>query len=154
MRNINYTPLYRSSIGFDQLTALLDSTTATESVSSGFPPYDIEHLDRDQFKITMALAGFKEDDLHIEVEKNILIIKGRKDKEVAKEYLYHGIAVRNFERRFELAEYIKVTDATLTDGLLEIHLLKKIPEEMKPKSIPINGIETGNLLGDEIDKAA
>lgn len=154
MRNINYTPLYRSSIGFDRLAALLNSSTIAESVSSGFPPYDIEHLDTDQYKITMAVAGFKEDDLHIEVDNNILIIKGRKDKEVAKEYLYHGIALRNFERRFELSDHIKVTDAQLTDGLLTIHLLKEIPEEMKPKSIPITTLATGKILCDDVEEAA
>lgn len=154
MRNINYTPLYRSSIGFDRLAALLDSSTTAESVSSGFPPHDIEHLGTDQYKITMAVAGFKEDDLHIEVDNNILIIKGRKDKKVAKEYLYHGIALRNFERRFELSDHIKVTDAQLTDGLLTIHLLKEIPEEMKPKSIPITTLATGKILRDDVEEAA
>ena len=154
MRNINYTPLYRSSIGFDRLAALLDSTTTTPSVSSGFPPYDIEHQDLDQYEITMAVAGFKEDDLRIEVENNTLVIQGKRGEEDDKKYLYKGIAARNFERRFELADHIRVTDAKLSDGQLKIHLSREIPEELKPRSIPITSAVPGNLIQDETEKAA
>ena len=154
MRNLNYTPLYRSSIGFDRLTALLDPNIASTSIASGYPPYDIEHQEADQYAITMAVAGFKEHDLHIEVESNTLIVKGNKVEEDAKKYLYKGIAARNFERRFELADHIKVTDAKLVDGQLKIHLSREIPEEMKPRSIPITSTATGSLIQDETEKAA
>jgi molecular chaperone IbpA len=154
MRHINYSPLFRSSIGFDRLATLLDSTAATTSISSGYPPYDIEHQGVDQYEVTMAVAGFKEDDLHIEVENNTLIIKGDKVEENTKTYLHKGIAARNFERRFELEEHIKVTDARLGDGQLKIHLSREIPEEMKPRSIAINSSASENLIQDDTEKAA
>jgi molecular chaperone IbpA len=154
MRHINYSPLYRSSIGFDRLAALLDSTAAPTSISSGYPPYDIEHQGVDEYEITMAVAGFKEDDLHIEVENNYLVIKGSKVEEKARKYLHKGIAARNFERRFELADHIKVTDARLSDGQLSIHLSREVPEEMKPRSITINSSASENLIQDDTEKAA
>jgi len=143
MRNVDLSPLYRSFIGFDHLASLLDSANRTDK-SGGYPPYNIESVAEDKYRITMAVAGFLESELHIQSEQNTLVVKGTKataDNE--KKYLYQGIAERNFERRFQLGDYIKVIGAEMENGLLHIALEREIPEALKPRKIEIG---SGKLL--------
>ncbi|NKB32006.1 MAG: Hsp20 family protein [Pseudomonadales bacterium] len=138
MRNFDFSPLYRSAVGFDHLSSLLDSVSRAESTSSSYPPYNIELIDKDQYRISMAVAGFVEDELDIQTEKQTLTVKGKKlDEEAGRNYLHQGIAARNFERRFQLADHVEITAARLANGLLHIDLVREMPEAMKPKSIPI-----------------
>ena len=152
MNTIDLTPLYRSSIGFDRLGSLLDTALRGEQASAGYPPYDIEVTGENRYGITLAVAGFERDELDIQVEKGVLTVRGKKAAEDKEEhqYLYQGIATRAFERKFNLADYIEVTDAKLTNGLLTISLVKEIPEAMKPRSIAIN--QSGNVLEHRADK--
>jgi molecular chaperone IbpA len=136
MNAIDWTPLYRNSIGFDRLATMLNSAMRTESVS-GTPPYNIEMIDQDQYAITLAVAGFEQSDLDIEVAQQVLIVKGSKTPDDERKYLYQGIASSSFERKFSLAEHVEVTDARLSNGLLTIHMKREIPEAMKPRTIPI-----------------
>jgi molecular chaperone IbpA len=154
MNAIDLTPLYRSSVGFDRLASLIDNALTTESTtSSGYPPYNIEVLDENRYAITLAVAGFSQEELDIQVEKGVLTLRGNKRAEDKQKYLYQGIANRTFERTFNLADYIEVTGADLSNGLLTIKLVKEIPEAMKPKSIAIN--QDGNVLEHEaINKSA
>jgi len=139
MTTIDYTPLFRNSIGFDRFFNLLDSAKNTDPSKVGYPPYNIEVIEENNYAITLAVAGFTEDELDIQVNHNQLIVRGQKASgEDTPNYLYQGIAERDFERKFNLADYIEVTDAKLTNGLLTIHLNKKIPEAMKPRNIAIN----------------
>lgn len=152
MNTIDLTPLYRSSIGFDRLGSLLDTALRGEQSSAGYPPYDIEVTGENRYGITLAVAGFERDELDIQVEKGVLTVRGKKAAEGKEEhkYLYQGIATRAFERKFNLADYIEVTDAKLNNGLLTISLVKEIPEAMKPRSIAIN--LSGNVLEHRADK--
>lgn len=138
MNSVDLTPLYRSSVGFDRLASLIDSALTAESTSSGYPPYNIELLDENRYAITVAVAGFSQQELDIQVEKGVLTVRGNKNAKDERKYLYHGIANRTFERKFNLADYVEVTGADLSNGLLTINLVKEIPEAMKPKSIAIN----------------
>lgn len=139
MRNFDLSPLYRSAIGFDRMANVLDSLTRTEQAQPGYPPYNIELTGEDQYRITMAVAGFTQSELNIEVEQNRLTVSGKKSQEENKgEYLYQGIAGRNFERRFQLADHVRVRDASMENGLLHIDLVREIPEAMKPRTIEIN----------------
>ncbi|PWQ95348.1 Hsp20 family protein [Leucothrix arctica] len=138
MNTIDLSPLYRNSIGFDRMASLLDNAMRTESASSGYPPYNIEVLEENRYAISLAIAGFAESDLDINVEKGVLTVRGKKDDEAEREYLHRGIANRAFERKFNLADHIEVTGADLANGLLTINLLKEIPEAMKPRTISIN----------------
>jgi molecular chaperone IbpA len=138
---LDLTPLYRSAIGFDRMARLLDSAVADSKQS--YPPYNIELVEENRYRITMAVAGFSEDNLEITSEQNMLTISGKQDSEDERQYLYQGIAERNFERRFQLEDHVKVTDARLENGLLHVELAREIPEAMKPRKIAING---GNLL--------
>lgn len=139
MRNFDLSPLYRSSIGFDRMANILDSLSTTEQNQPSYPPYNIELTGEDKYRISMAVAGFAEDELGIEVEENKLTITGK--KEVSKEektYLHQGIAARNFERRFQLADHVRVEHAQIENGLLHIDLRREIPEAMKPRTIAIS----------------
>lgn len=138
MNSIDLTPLYRSSIGFDRLASLLDSSLKSDNHATGYPPYNIEVLDDNRYGISLAVAGFADNELDIKVEKGVLTIRGQKESEGERKYLHQGIANRAFERKFNLADYIEVTGADLKDGLLTISLVKEIPEAMKPRSIAIN----------------
>ncbi|MEX1031920.1 MAG: Hsp20 family protein [Cellvibrionaceae bacterium] len=143
MNTIDLSPLYRSSIGFDRMGSLLDSALRADQVSSGYPPYDIEALDDTRYAITLAVAGFDESELSIQVENGVLTVAGKKAGEKSeRHYLHQGIAQRAFERKFSLADHVEVTEAKLSNGLLRISLVKEIPEAMKPKRIAINGQET------------
>ncbi|SEQ98216.1 molecular chaperone IbpA [Amphritea atlantica] len=138
MNTIDLTPLYRNSIGFDRLASLLDSALSSNTVSSGYPPYNIEALDENRYVISLAVAGFEKSDIDITVDRDLLIIKGSKPEDENRKYLYQGIAHRTFERKFDLAEHIEVSGAEMENGLLKISLVKEIPEAMKPKEIPIS----------------
>ena len=142
MTTIDLSPLYRSSIGFDRLASILDRAMSTESVSTSYPPYNIEVLDENQYAISLAVAGFKQSDITINVENGVLTVRGSKEKSEERNYLHQGIASRGFERKFSLADHVEVTDASLEDGLLNINLVKEIPEAMKPKQIAINEKKT------------
>lgn len=144
MNSIDLTPLYRSSVGFDRLASLIDSALTTETPAGGYPPYNIELLDENRYAITLAVAGFAQEELDIQVEKGVLTVRGNKNAKDERKYLYQGIANRTFERKFNLADYVEVADANVSNGLLTINLVKEIPETMKPKTIPIN--QGGNVL--------
>ncbi|WP_428776136.1 Hsp20 family protein [Vibrio sp.] len=137
MNTIDLTPLYRNTIGYDRLASLINSALSTDSVPSGYPPYNIEMVGDNEYAITLAVAGFDQQELEIQVERGVLIVKGSKAKKDSSKYLYQGIAHRSFERKFDLAEYVEVKGAELNNGLLTVHLIKQIPDSMKPKSIAI-----------------
>jgi molecular chaperone IbpA len=137
MRRLDLTPLYKSSIGFDHLASILDQLSSLDA-ENGFPPYNIERLGENNYRISMAVAGFGDNDLSIEVKEGTLTIHGEKGgDEKARQYIHQGIAARNFERRFRLAEYVEVSKATLEHGLLHIDLKRELPEAMKPRTISI-----------------
>jgi molecular chaperone IbpA len=139
MRTFDLTPLYRSTVGFDRLFSLLDQATGLESAPS-YPPYNIERTGENAYRVTVAVAGFAEPELSIEVKENTLTIRGEKQakqNEKDGEVLYQGIAARAFERRFQLADHVVVKGAALENGLLHVDLVREIPEAMKPRTIPI-----------------
>ncbi len=145
MRTYDMTPLYRSTIGFDRLfNELFDSVNKLDG--TGYPPYNIEVQDENNYMITLAVAGFSEDDLEVEVKEQALSIKGTRSDEAAgkeRQFLHQGIAGRSFERRFQLAEHVRVTGASLENGLLTIALEREIPEALKPRKIAINSEGSG-----------
>lgn len=136
MATLDFTPLFRSSIGFDRLPDLLSD--AVGRAESTYPPYNIEKCGEDQYRIVMAVAGFGKDDVELVQEQNRLTIRGRLKETHGRTYLHRGIATRAFERHFDLADYVEVTDATMGEGLLVISLKRELPEALKPRSIPIN----------------
>jgi molecular chaperone IbpA len=136
MATLDFTPLFRSSIGFDQVPRLLSH--ALEREETGYPPYNIDKCGEDQYRIVMAVAGFGKDDVDIVVEQNRLYVRGQKPGANDKVYLHRGITGRPFQREFDLADHGEVTNATIGDGLLVIDLKRELPEELKPRSIPIN----------------
>ena len=136
MHTFDLTPLYRTSIGFDRLAQMLD--TINVDVPAGYPPYNIEKLEDNKYGISMAVSGFDESDLNIDVKENILSVKGDISKNDEKEYLHKGIATRNFERSFRLADYVEVESASLSNGLLNFILVRELPEAMKPRKIEIS----------------
>ena len=136
MRQFDFAPLYRSTVGFDRLAQLLDSVGGFEA--DGYPPYNIERLGENEYRITMAVAGFAKDEFKVEVKESALLVSGEK-KPDAKErtFMHRGIAARSFERRFQLADHVEVKGAELKDGLLHIDLVRNLPERMKPRTISI-----------------
>ncbi|RTR39600.1 Hsp20 family protein [Shewanella canadensis] len=147
MRNYDLTPLYRSAIGFDRLAQLAEHAASNKG-NSGYPPYNIELLNENRYRITMAVAGFTMDELDITSEGDKLLVKGTKAEQQEKErkYLYQGIAERGFERTFQLADYVTVVGANLENGLLNIDLQREIPEALKPRKIEIG---TSRLIDSE-----
>ena len=138
MRHFDLTPLYRSTIGFDRLGSLLDTLGAFEGDTPSYPPYNIERVGENEYRISMAVAGFGEKDLLIEVKENTLSIRGEKQAEVGETtFLHRGIAGRSFERRFQLADHVEVRGADLKDGLLHVDLVRNVPERLKPRTIAI-----------------
>ncbi len=138
MRNFDLTPLYRASVGFDQIADLMDRVTNTDASRETYPPYNIEKTGEDAWRISIAVAGFTEDELNVEVRENALIITARKQpEEVKPTYLHQGIATRAFERRFHLAEHVRVTGALHENGMLHIDLAREVPEALKPRTIEI-----------------
>ncbi|MET4805350.1 Hsp20 family protein [Limibacillus sp. MBR-115] len=145
MRSYDLTPLLRSTVGFDRMARLLDGMTRLDEQAVGYPPYNIEKLGEDDYRITMAVAGFGEDELEITVSDGNLVVRGEtKEKAEPQEvtYLHRGIASRTFERRFDLAEFIKVTGAKLENGLLHIALAREVPEAKKPRTVQIESAAT------------
>ncbi|WP_284194133.1 Hsp20 family protein [Vibrio zhanjiangensis] len=138
MRTVDFTPLYRNAIGFDRLFNMMEATSA-KNTSGGYPPYNIEQKDENNYRITMAVAGFAEEQLELTQKENTLIVKGERKEEENKNYVYQGIAERDFERKFQLADYVKVIGASMENGLLHIELEREIPEAMQPRTIAING---------------
>lgn len=140
MRNFDYSPLYRSTVGFDRLFSLLDNVSQPENSQNSYPPYNIERTGDDKYRITMAVAGFADEDITIEAKQNTLTVsadKGEQEEE-KNEILFRGIAARSFERRFQLADHVEVREASLENGLLHIDLVREIPEAMKPRKIAIS----------------
>ncbi|MEL6465251.1 MAG: Hsp20 family protein [Pseudomonadota bacterium] len=137
MRTYDFAPLYRATVGFDQIADLMDRVLATESNSNSYPPYNIEKTDDDTYRISIAVAGFSDADLGVEVKENSLIVSAKKAEEDSKTYLHRGIATRAFERRFHLADHVVVTGASHVDGMLHIDLVKEVPEALKPRQIEI-----------------
>jgi len=135
------SPLFRSTVGFDRLSQLIDSAFKQEERTLAYPPYNIARLSEDDYEITMAVAGFKQDELTITAQENLLTVSGRaaaKEAEEGRTYLHRGIATRNFERSFSLADHVKVVEANLSDGMLTLKLVREVPEASKPRTIAIN----------------
>ncbi len=155
MRTFDFNPLYRSTVGFDRLFGLFDSL-AGDSRSETYPPYNIERTGENAYRVTMAVAGFGQEDLTIEAKENVLTVKGEKkaETEEEKEVLYRGIASRAFERRFQLADYVEVKGADLVNGLLHIDLVREIPEAMKARTITIGGGKAKGNGKVQIDQVA
>jgi molecular chaperone IbpA len=155
MNTIDLTPFYRSSIGFDRLASMLDTALSTDQASAGYPAYNINTTGENRYAITLAVAGFAQDEIDIQVENNVLTVRGKKeDADNNEKFLYQGITLRPFERKFNLADHVEVTGADLNNGLLTINLVKEIPEAMKPRKIRI---ETDNKTIEhqsDTDKAA
>ncbi len=155
MRNFDFSPLYRSSVGFDRLASMLDQVSNMEQKQPSYPPYNIERIDDDQYRISMAVAGFDASEIDAQTENSMLTVRGSKavnDNDKQPEYLHRGIGTRDFELRFQLDDHVKVVGADLKNGLLHIDLAREIPEAMKPRSITINSDQTTPQL--ETDKAA
>lgn len=138
MTAFDLRPLYRSAIGVDRLASLLNNAATVEQSKSNFPPYNVELVQEDEYLITIALAGYKDSDINITTEQNTLLVRGKLEQNPDKQYLYQGIAGRSFERRFQLADYVRVENASLNDGLLQIELIREVPDAMKPRTIAIN----------------
>lgn len=137
MRTYNTSPMYRSIVGFDRLAALLDAAAKTDS-AGGYPPYNIESVGENAYRVEIAVAGFRSDELTLEARENVLTVSGRKaDNDTGRRFLHQGLAARNFDRRFQLADYVVVSGAQLADGLLTIDLRRELPESLKPRQIPI-----------------
>lgn len=153
MTTFDFTPLFRTAIGFDRLAQALESANRTEA--GGYPPYNIELTGEDQYRISLAVAGFAEDELDIEVKENILKISGRKREDIAgRQYLHRGIANRSFERSYQLADYVRVEGAELQDGLLHVDLQREIPEAMKPRRVQIRRADGEKLIESGKENAA
>ena len=145
----DFSTLYRSTIGFDHLASMLDSISSADRSQPSYPPYNIELLEQDKYRISMAVAGFSDDEISVETENNTLTVSAaRKADGDGKKptYLHQGIAERNFRRQFKLADHVKVVSANLANGLLHVDLEKEVPEAMKPRQIPINGSNVQKLL--------
>ena len=146
MRTVDYSPLYRSAVGFDRLFALLDAAASQDS-ASGYPPYNIERTDENAYRVEIAVAGFKPDELQVEVKEGVLTVQGRKTaNDGERRYLHRGLAERNFERRFQLADHVIVEAADLADGLLTISLRRELPEQLKPRTIEIRSASAPQII--------
>ncbi len=146
------TPLYRSTVGYDRLARMLNEASAFDAPS--YPPYNIEKLSEDDYRITMAVAGFAPQDISVDVKGNALTVSGKKTEtaEGKGEFLHQGIASRAFERRFQLADHMQVNGAAMENGLLHVTLKREVPEALKPRTIPVNGVEAPKVI--ESRKAA
>ena len=143
MRTCDFSPLWRSTIGFDRLFDLAES--AQRASEDHYPPYNIERLGEDRYQISLAVAGFSPDEISVTAEQNVVTIEGAKPEKPEREYLYRGISTRAFKRQFNLADYVQVENASFDNGLLKIELVREIPEAMKPRQIAINGATPDNL---------
>lgn len=157
MRTFDLAPLYRSTVGFDRLFSLLDQSAGFDGAAQGYPPYNIERTGENAYRVTVAVAGFTQDDLSLEVKENTLTIRGERQTRATEkngEVLYQGIAGRSFERRFQLAEHVQVQGASLENGLLHVDLVREIPEAMKPRQIPIGNAGSAKVFDTKTAKAA
>lgn len=152
MRNFDFAPLHRATVGFDQIADLMDRVLTDTATSPSYPPYNIEKTGDDAWRISVAVAGFSEADLNVEVKENALLVTAKKSDEGAeKTYLHRGIATRAFERRFHLADHVRVTGASHADGMLNIDLVREVPEALKPRRIEI---ANGNTVDAKAVEAA
>ncbi len=144
MRNFDLAPLYRATVGYDQIADLLDRVMANDMSQPTYPPYNIEKTDDDAYRISIAVAGFAADDLSVEVKDGALVVSARKreEGESTRTYLHRGIATRAFERRFQLADHVRVTGASHADGMLHVDLVREVPEALKPRRIAIQSADT------------
>lgn len=154
MNRFDFTPYRRSTVGFDRLFDLLENNARAQQ-SENYPPFNIERSGDDHYRITLAVAGFKENEIEITAQQNLLLVAGNKNNEDndGKQFLHMGIANRNFERRFELADFVRVDNAALEDGLLIIDLVREIPDAMKPQKIAINGDAKVTKIADKRKKS-
>jgi|SRR3954452_5188222 molecular chaperone IbpA len=150
MRTYDFTPLWRSTIGFDRLFDLAE--TAQHTAEDNYPPFNIERLAEDRYQITLAVAGFAPEEIDITAEQNQLTVEGAKKDKLDREFLHRGISLRPFKRQYSLADYVNVQDASFDNGLLKIELVREIPEAMKPRKIAINGMALSSV--EHIAKAA
>ena len=155
MRTFDLTPLYRSTVGFDQIADLMDRVFASETPGQSYPPYNIEKTGETAWRISIAVAGFTAEDLSVEMKENALIVAARKaDDETPRTYLHRGIATRAFERRFTLADHVKVTGATHEHGMLHLDLVREVPEALKPRRIAISSGAPVNDFADVVEGEA
>lgn len=154
MRTFDFAPLYRSSVGFDQIANMMDRVLSNEGSTPSYPPYNIEKTADDAYRISIAVAGFSDSDLSVEVREKALLVSARKaDEEEGKTFLHRGIATRAFERRFHLADHVQVTGAAHADGMLHIDLERQVPEALKPRQIQIAS-DTRSIQKDVVDASA
>jgi molecular chaperone IbpA len=151
MLNYDFSPLFRTTVGFDRIMSLLDSAGGHDG---SYPPYNIEKTGEDKYKIVLAVAGFGEDDIVLEQKEGTLVVTARKQQESDTTYLHRGLASRAFEKRFELADHVNVTGAKLVNGLLEIELVREVPEALKPRRISIGSASAKGMKLVEGEKAA
>ncbi len=150
MRAFDPTPLYRATVGFDRIADMLDRVMASDVQAPSYPPYNIEKVDENAYRISIAVAGFSADDLNLEVKEHALLVSARREeRDEGRTYLHRGIATRAFERRFHLADHVKVTGATHADGMLHIDLVREIPEALKPRRIEIERGDGAQTLVEE-----
>src|SRR3954467_9600950 len=143
MRTYDFSPLWRSTVGFDRLFDLAE--TAQRATEDNYPPYNIERLGEDSYQISLAVAGFTPEEISITAEQNVVTIEGNRSEKTQREYIYRGISTRAFKRQFNLADYVQVKNASFDNGLLKIELVREIPEAMKPRRIAINSTQPGNV---------
>jgi molecular chaperone IbpA len=143
MRTYDFSPLWRSTIGFDRLFDLAE--TAQRAGEDNYPPYNIERLSDDRYQISLAVAGFSPDEISVTAEQNVVAVEGNKRDKAERDYLYRGISARPFKRHFNLADYVQVRSAAFENGLLRIELVREIPEAMKPRRIAINAAPASNV---------
>ena len=151
--NFDLSPFRRATVGFDRLFDMLENGI-TNPTADNYPPFDLEQHGDDRYRITLAVAGFRLDEIDITSQQNLLIVRGRKGDQDDRSYVHRGIAARSFERRFVLGDYVQVRSADLRDGLLSIELVREIPEEMKPRRIEIRGAGGQSQLSDQRASAA
>jgi len=152
MRHFDFTPLYSASIGFDQIADLIDSVSSGDNPNTTYPPYNIEKTDDDAYRISIAVAGFSEKDLIVEVKESALMVAAKKSEtKDAKSYLHRGIATRSFERKFDLADHVRVIAASYADGMLNIDLKREVPEALKPRRIEIESVGSSIIAGTSIN---
>ncbi len=150
MRRFDPTPLYRATVGFDRMADMLDRVLANDQAAPSYPPYNIERVEENAYRISIAVAGFSADDLSVEVKENALLVTGRStDDDSARSYLHRGIATRAFDRRFHLADHVRVTGATHRDGMLHVDLVRELPEALKPRQVPIARDTDSKLIPSE-----
>jgi len=158
MRTYDFSPLYRSFVGFDRMAGLIDAASQNVDNGSTYPPYNVAQIDEDTYRIELAVAGFSEADIDIESHENVLTLTGTKtpiaDNDDAKQYLHRGIAERGFERRFQLADHVFVTGAEMKNGLLVIALKRELPEALKPRKIAIGKFGDENLISPKTSRKA